>query len=364
MAEYSTPEERTELPTDRRMGEVRKMGALFVSNELVQVVTMLIAFLALNVIATNIYNKLKIIFATVFRMIGDKEPIEPRILIRGAAGVIWLLGPQLLFLIGVVATTATLAVMLQTGWNVKAKKIDFRWNFINPIGGIKKIFSIGGVLNTAKAILKLAMILPIGYFALQALSTRIALLPLQTLPQITQFTSMGMEKVFWKIFAVVAAIAIFDRVYGKYRWMRDNKMTKDEVKDERKSVEGDEATRRKIAAKGLQRMAQRIAQTVPKADVIITNPTHYAIALKYERGKMRAPVVLAKGQDYLALRIREIAKENNIPIVERKALARSLYDSTRIGAEIPYELFRAVAEVLAYVWRLKNPHAQPRPAGA
>lgn len=175
-----------------------------------------------------------------------------------------------------------------------------------------------------------------------------------SLSQVFQYTGGAMDKIFWRIMYIMFGVAAFDYFYGKYRWFRINKMTKDEVKDERKATEGDDTTRRKIIAKGLQRIAQRIATTVPKATVVITNPTHYAVALQYERGIMKAPKVVAKGTDYLAMRIREIAKEAGVPIVERKSLARALYASVEVGNEIPYDLFKAVAEVLAYVYKLKN----------
>ena len=184
-----------------------------------------------------------------------------------------------------------------------------------------------------------------------------------TIADILAFTSNAMWSVFWKVVYVLSALAIFDYVWGKYQWLRRNRMTKDEVKDERKATEGDETTKRKIQAKGLQRVMQRIRQSVPKADVIVTNPTHYAIALKYDRSTMSAPVVVAKGKGFLALRIREIAKEHGVPILERKSLARALYAGSEVGSQIPHELFRAVAEVLAYVYKLKNKfRAQPQVA--
>ncbi len=136
-------------------------------------------------------------------------------------------------------------------------------------------------------------------------------------------------------------------------------MTKEEVKDERKSIEGDEATKRKIIAKGWQRIVQRIKTNVPKADVVVTNPTHYAVALQYDRGSMKAPKVIAKGADHLAFKIREIARESGVPILERKSLARALYSSVKVDAEIPFELYKAVAEVLAYVYRIKGKNKRP-----
>jgi flagellar biosynthetic protein FlhB len=131
-------------------------------------------------------------------------------------------------------------------------------------------------------------------------------------------------------------------------------MTKQEVKDEQKNSQGDEATKRKMISKARSRLVQKLASAVPKADVVITNPTHFAVALRYDRSKMNAPEVVAKGTGYLALRIRELAREAGVPIVERKPLARALYASVKVGQQIPAELYRAVAEVLGYVYRVKG----------
>jgi flagellar biosynthetic protein FlhB len=157
---------------------------------------------------------------------------------------------------------------------------------------------------------------------------------------------------------IFVALAVVDWVWGKFQWLKKNKMTKEEVKEERKSIEGDEAMRRKMISKGMARIAQKLKKSVPQADVIVTNPTHYAVALKYDRGNHTAPIVVAKGTDFIAQRIREIGKEHNIPILERKALARALYASTEVGSEIPRDLFKAVAEVLAFVYRLKRPRSR------
>jgi flagellar biosynthetic protein FlhB len=172
------------------------------------------------------------------------------------------------------------------------------------------------------------------------------------------FTGEAINDLFWKILYVLIAMAAFDYFYGRFRWFKQNKMTKDEIKDERKAVEGDETTKRRIIQKGLSRIMQRIAKSVPKAHVVVTNPTHYSVALQYDRGTDKAPRVVAKGKGFVALRIREIARANGVPVLERKPLARALFKSVEVGSEIPRELFKAVAEVLAYVYRLKNPWAQ------
>jgi flagellar biosynthetic protein FlhB len=225
---------------------------------------------------------------------------------------------------------------------------------LNPIVGIRRIISIQGFVNFLKSLCKLILILPIGYWALKAQAPEMVRLIHTSIPEVMSLAGTAMKAVFWKIMYVLIALAVFDLVWGKFNWLRTNKMTKQEVKDERKATEGDETMRRKMISKGMQRLVQRLKKSVPKADVIVTNPTHFAVALQYDRVRGGAPIVVAKGADFMAFRIREIAKEHGIPILERKALARSLYASTEVGAEIPRELFKAVAEVLAYVYRLKG----------
>jgi flagellar biosynthetic protein FlhB len=209
------------------------------------------------------------------------------------------------------------------------------------------------VVNTLKSIVKLALILPIGYRALKAMAPRMISLMHVEVEDVLSFTGQACTQLFWKIMYILIALAVFDYLWGKRQWNKNVMMTKEEVKDERKAAEGDETTKRRIINKGLQRIMQRIRQTVPTADVVVTNPTHFAVALKYDRNSMAAPKVVAKGQDYLALRIRELAKESGVPVLERKALARALYSSTEVGSEVPRELFKAVAEVLAFVYKLK-----------
>lgn len=361
MAEYSVPEERTELPTDRRMGQLRGEGAIFSSHEVTQALTLFTGFYGLRFLWPILLNDFKMLFRIIFQAISHTEPITSQKVLSGFIFVLVVFGPPLLAFMVCIAAVATASIMLQTKWNVKSKWFKFNMSFLNPIGGIKKIFSIHGFVNVLKAILKLCLILPIGYFALKAEAGKMVQLLHTSIFEIFLFTGDVMRRLFWKFMYILIVIAIFDYVWGKFQWLKQNKMTKDEVKDERKSTEGDETTRRKIISKGMSRIAQRLRQTVPKADVIITNPTHYSVALQYDRGTMKAPTVIAKGAGYMALRIRELAKESGIPILERKPLARALYASVEVGREIPYELYKAVAEVLAYVYRLKNPWGNQKP---
>lgn len=349
------------------MGELRKKGAIHLSMEFVQLASLVSGFLILKFMCVHLFTDMREVLVKSFNMIGSSDPLTPHMLRDGFIGLLYILLPDIVIIAGVIATVASLAVFLQTKWNIKERKIDFKFLHINPWNGIKRIFSPQGYLTTLKAIAKLAIILPIGYFALKRFAPTMINLIHMGIPEILAYTASAMDFIFWKIAYVLFAIAIFDYFWGKKQWLKMNRMTKAEVKDEAKSIQGDEQTKRRIQAKGLARIMQRIKSTVPKADVVVTNPTHYAVALQYDRKTMSAPIVLAKGKGFLALRIRAIAKEAGVPVLERKPLARALYASAEVGAQIPYELFKAVAEVLAYVYRLKGkrrPAVTPAPMEA
>jgi flagellar biosynthesis protein FlhB len=359
MAEYSTPEERTETPTDRRMGELRRQGSVHMSHDVAVVASLLMGFVVLQLTWSWLLGVMKEILIRSFHAIASPAPLTADSLHNGLITLLVKVAPPVAVISLMVSLAAFLAVMLQTKWNIKEKKVDFKLNFLNPMTGLKRIFSVQGAMSTLKAIVKLAIILPIGFFALRAYAPQMVMLVHLTVDDVLSFTGMSMMFIFWKIMYVLIALAIFDYFWSKFQWNRNYRMTKDEVKDDRKALEGDETTKRRIIAKGLQRIRQRIMQSVPQADVVVTNPTHFAVALKYDREKMNAPTVVAKGRGFLALRIREIARQAGVPIIERKTLARALYHSVEVGAEIPNELFRAAAEVLAYVYRLRRPRSAP-----
>ena len=363
MAKDSLPEQRTEMPTDRRLQEIRKEGALFHSTDLEHAAVLVAGFLAVSFMWNVLYVDMKYMLVRSFGLIAQRRELEPQDLINGFFGVVKLFAPDIFIVTACVATIAALSVFLQTKWNRREKWLKFRWDFLNPIQGVKRIFSIHGVTNVLKAIVKMAVVLPIGYWTLKGFAPQMVLVVHMSLADVLGLTGEVLQKVFWKIIYIFFVVAAIDIAWGKFQWLRQNKMTKQEVKEERKSVDGDESMRRKMVAKWQQRLNNKLQTSVPKADVIITNPTHYAIALQYDRDQYAAPIVVAKGTDFMAQRIREIAKTSGVPIVERKALARALYASTEVGSEVPRELFRAVAEVLAYVYRLKRPRVHTQDAG-
>jgi flagellar biosynthesis protein FlhB len=354
MAENTTPEERTEMPTERRLNELRKQGTLFSSLDITVVLTLLTGFLMMQLLWQYLFFDIIKIMRLSFVRVGETEVLSISELNKIIWGIVFLLGPKLGLLLFAVAIVASLSVMLQTNFSIKEKKLELKFSKLNPINGVKRIFSPRGLMQTGKSILKLAIILPVGFYAIKEFVLQFLTLMYLSVPGIIQFLGVAVNAVFWKVISVLIAFALFDYIWGKNQWLKENKMTKQEIKDERKSVEGDEQTKKKIQAKGLERAAQRIISNVPTADVIITNPTHYSIALRYSQKESGAPVVVAKGKGDIALRIREIAKEHKIPIVERKPLARALYASAKVGVEIPYDLFKAVAEVYAYVYKLRG----------
>jgi flagellar biosynthetic protein FlhB len=357
MSEHSTPEERTEEPTSKRMQQLRDDGGLHLSTEVVQVASMFTAILTLNLVAGSLFNDFQLYMTKLIKIMGDRPEFSKRTAYDMFVEAFMIFAPDVAILAIVISLVAVLTVGLQTNWSKKKKWIDPKFNMINPTQGIKRMFSPKNFVKVGASILKLCIILPIAYFALKKFAPSMIMLMHLTLDQVFVFVTDALFYVFWKILYVLIAFAIFDYFYTKWQWLRENRMTKQEVKDEKKSIEGDEATKRKIQSKGLQRIMERIQSSVPQADVVITNPTHFAVALKYDRDSMVAPKVVAKGKGFLALRIRKIAKAADVPVLERKLLARALYASCEVGTEIPKDLFKAVAQVLAYVYKLKNPHA-------
>ena len=357
MSEHATPDEKTEMPTERRMDNLREEGQVHQSQEIAVVASLFSGFIGLLVTWEWLLAEFKLFIVESFSMIAtSSEPMTQTDLYQITMSILNKFVPPVAVVTLFVAFIAGLSILLQTQWNVKKKWVEVKFEYLNPVQGVKKVFSPQGVMTTLKSVAKLVLILPIGFFSLKTFAPEMIMLIHLNVDAVLAYTGAACASIFWKILYILIALAIVDWFWTKYQWLRQNKMTKEEVKDERKMVEGDEKTKRKILSKGMERIAQRIKDSVPQADVVVTNPTHYAIALKYDRETMAAPQVVAKGRGFLAKRIREIARESKVPVLERKTLARALYKSAEVGTEIPHELFKAAAEVLAYVYRLKNPY--------
>ena len=241
----------------------------------------------------------------------------------------------------------------QVGLNVSTDKIQPKFDNLNPINGVGRMFSKRSLVELVKSVLKIVVI---GFFIYNYLKDEIFTMPQFIFYDLGTSLAKMSEIIFtlaFQVIGVIFVLAVLDFGYQKWQTTQDLKMTKQEVKDEFKQTEGDPQIKGKIRQKQRQMAMSRMMQEVPKADVIVTNPTHFAVALKYEKG-MTAPVVVAKGADFVAQKIKSVGRENDVPLVENRPLARALYASTEVGDSVPRELYQSVAEVLAYVYRLKH----------
>ena len=246
-----------------------------------------------------------------------------------------------------------LVSILQVGWKVSSKPMQPKLDRFNPVNGFKRIISKDSIFELFKSILKIGLIIYVAYTSIKDEVNDIFILYDMPLDQAISLCGDVIINAGFKISLVYLVVGIADFVYQKYRFNEEMKMTKQEVKDEYKNTEGNPEIKGRQRQRMREASRRRMMQDVPKADVVITNPTHLAVAIKYEPEVNRAPVVLAKGEDYLAQKIKEAAKENHIEIVENKPLARMLYANVDIGSEIPPELYQAVAEILAMVYNTR-----------
>ena len=271
-------------------------------------------------------------------------------MLQGILDVVITIAPFLLlgFLV------AFLSNALQFQFKVTSKPLQPKFSKMNPVNGIKRMFSLNTLVELLKSIVKIVMISYFAYGVFVEHAKELYLLYDMSMQQSIVLMYDVIMELFLKICILFCVIAAADFLYQKWKFKTDNMMTKQEVKDEFKNQEGDP----KVKGQQRQRMQQasqrRMMAAIPEADVVITNPTHFAVALSYKTGQGQAPIVVAKGADFLAGRIKEVAREHQVEIVENKPLARMLYYNVELGAEIPPELYQAVAEVLAYVYQLHN----------
>ena len=260
------------------------------------------------------------------------------------------LAPFLLVAVGVGLTTE----IVQVKWQPTAKPLKPKFSKFNPINGVKRIFSVQTLFELLKSILKIVII---GYIAYSTLKDKWgAILLLLDMPVTQGISLMGgiILDLGIKISAFYLVIAFADYFFQKWKFKEDMKMTKQEVKDEYKQSEGDPQIKGQIKQRMMQASRRRMMQDIPKADVVITNPTHFAVAIRYDADIADAPIVVAKGADFLAAKIKEVAKDNKVEIVENKPLARMLYYNVELGQVIPPELYKAVADILAYVYKIQG----------
>ena len=346
--------EKTEEPTAKKLEDARKKGQVMRSTEVVTAATLLAFFFMLKIFVGFIGNRFMTSFHQTIGFISDytSEPFTlntARTIIRGSFWDI-IVAAFPIMIVGFVVTIV--AIVFQVKWKVTAEPLKPKFDKFNPVTGMKRLFSKDKIMDLFKSIAKVVILAYVVYSYLKNQWPLIYKMYSYTLPQAIAVIGDTVINVGIRISALFAVIAMFDLFYQKWKYHQDMMMSKQEVKDEYKNSEGDP----KVKSQQKQRMQQasqrRMMQDLPNADVVITNPTHLAVAIKYDKDTNEAPVVVAKGADYLAQKIKERARENAIQIVENKPLARMLYHNVEIGAEIPPELYQMVAEVLAYVYSL------------
>lgn len=343
--------EKTEEPTTKKREDARKKGQVAKSQELNTAFVLLIGFLILRVLWEFIYGNIAEYTVYLYSHLSQNMTTEG--ISELFIGIMILLAKTVLPVMMSILIVGFAINCFQVGLVVSTEKLEPKLENLNPINGFGRIFSKRSLVELLKSLFK---IIVIGYFLYLYLKDQIPILPQFIFFELPQSLATAADIIFTMAFQVVGVImvmAIADYAYQYWQTTQDLMMSKQEVKDEYKQMEGDPQIKGKIKQKQRQMAMQRMMSEVPKADVIVTNPTHLAVALSYKKG-MLAPTVIAKGQDLVAEKIKQIAREHRIIIVENKPVARALYESVEVGGMVPAELYQAVAEILAYVYRIKQ----------
>lgn len=348
--------EKTEEASGKKLTDARKEGQVAKSQDLVTASALLTLFVILKIYVGSIGTTFIETFSLYYSNI-DKYSKDD-FTIRSAQELM----QDSLFTIGKIVLPVFIAAIIvglivnifQVKWSITAKPLQPKFSKLNPISGMKKIFSKDKLMELIKEVVKILVIVYIAYDTLNDHMDILLKLYDMDLNQSVFLIGNMVISLGLNISAVFIIIGFADYIYQKFKFRKDMRMTKQEVKDEYKQSEGDPQIKSKIRAKMREASQRRMMQRLPEADVVITNPTHFAAAIKYDKESAEAPILVAKGADFLAQKIKEIARENNIEIVENKPLARMLYYNVELEQEIPPELYQMTAEVLAYVYNLKK----------
>lgn len=351
--------ERTEPATAKKLRDARKKGQVAKSKEVANGTCLLALFLMLKIWVGNTGNSLMEMFPTIYNRIPEFSknydgaiPFNSILYALRIAVIQVVLIAAPFLLAGLVLSFVS--DLIQVKWKPTTKPLKPKFGKLNPINGFKRFFSLSSLVELLKAFLKIGIIAYVSYSYLQDKWQNLYILYGISLNQAIGLIGELVADLGIRISLVYMLIVAGDYVYQKWKFKEDMKMSKQEIKDEYKSDEGDPQIKGKIRQKMREASMRRMMQNIPKADVIITNPTHYAVAVQYDPEQYDAPFVVAKGTDHLAQRIKEIGREHKVEIVENKPLARMLYANVDIGQVIPPELYQAVAEVLAFVYNLKG----------
>ena len=346
--------DRTEKPTPKKLDDARKKGQVAQSREVPSVMILLSALGFFYFAGAHMFQQMQGLIAASYHQMN--AAVLHDIASAGAFArwsfeqALWIMLPVML----VVAAFGIVANVAQIGFLFKEDVLALNLAKLNPFSGLKRLISLRSLVELAKSIIKILFVGAIAYLILKG--------ELETIPSLVQtdawaivrFTGQAAFKIAFFVCLGLILIAGIDLAYQRWQHQKELRMTKQEVKDEHKQTEGDPKIKARIRSLQIEMAHRRMMEMVPQADVVITNPTHYAVAIQFDPHTMSAPKVVAKGADHMAQRIRETAQQHDVPLVENQPLARALYRTTELDQFIPVELYRAVAEVLAYVYRLKG----------
>lgn len=353
MSEESDDSEKTEEPSQHRIEEFRKKGQVASSKELSSVLIMAASLLTLGITVIFIYEEVGDFMAWLYSLDYEKaygEKVFKEISMRAIKTAAFCVGPILLvsFVFGIISN------IMQVGLLFSPEVLEIKFDKINPINGFKRLFSVKSAAEAVKGIFKFTVILGITYLVLQDELLSFNGFLQSNVHQGFLYGKSLVLKVGFLIILGLSVVAAIDFLWEKYQYQKKLRQTKQQVKEETKEKEGNPEIKQRIRAAQKEMASRKMMQDIPKADVIVTNPTHISIALRYDANTMVAPEVLGKGADFMAFKIRELAKEHDIPMVENVKLARALYKTVKVGEGVPRDLYKAVAEVLAFVYKVKK----------
>ena len=347
-------QEKTEVPTEKKRRESREEGQVAFSKELSSAA--LLAGIVLTLVATSpiILDAMRQLMSQILRDLAQRKELSIDSIFTLSGEILSIILPAFAPFAAVIIFAGIFASVLQVGVMITFKAISPKFNKISPLTGLKRLFSSQSLADFLKSMAKLIIVGFVGYLTYIDKITELNGLSVSTPESILIYNFTVVAEVAAKIVLALVAIAIFDYFYQRWHHEQQLMMTKQEVKDETKQTEGDPQLKARIRQIQREMSNARMMQEVPKADAVIVNPTHFSVAILYDRDVMTAPEVIAKGVDHLALRMRTVARENNVPILERPDLARDLYANVEIGDDIPERFYKAIAEILAFVYRLRK----------
>jgi flagellar biosynthetic protein FlhB len=346
------PAEKTEEPTQKRLEDAQKKGQTFQSREINSFMILFAFALMLAWSASGIMTDAKVNLAQYVQR-PDAMPVSVGGLADILSTTVYNIGGIMLLPLLIFVAAALFGGFAQRPLVFSLEPLKPKWEKVSPAKGLKRMFSLRAIMEFLKGLVKISIIGVVAFLSIWPWRGELLRMTNTELPGLLQFMHSVSLRMLIGALIILFFIAALDYFYQRYEFYKNMRMSRKEIKDEHKQQEGDPIVKQRLRQIRMERARRRMMANVPTADVVITNPTHYAVALKYEQEIMQAPAVVAKGTDKVALRIREMAKENDVPIVENKPLARALFE-VDLDETIPLEHYQAVAEIISYVYRLKG----------